>query len=144
VSVGTWLDWDGRFFLVLAALCAAAGYVAGWAGRTGYERGPNVFLCAGVLLVFNGSLWYFNHTALFWVRRATDRDLSPLLSWMAEADRWHCFDVMAVLITVVTAWAALMRNRRWLFASATACVLIWLIVMSIGFVSASICLIDVF
>ncbi|MHB1036328.1 MAG: hypothetical protein ACYC35_16900 [Pirellulales bacterium] len=142
-SVATTRDNDVYFILLLGALCASAGYLAGWTSRIECERAPNLFICASIFVVFNWLLWYVNHIALSFVRRATDRDLSPLLSSMAEADRLHCFDVMAGLITVVIAWATLRQDRGRLIVSGAVCALIWMLLMTQGFLLASICLIDV-
>ncbi len=142
ISFATWLDGEVYLPLVLAVFCAVAGYVVGWISRAGYERGPNAFISASAFIAFNWLFWCINRIALFFVWNATDRDLSPILSSMAKADRMHCFDVWAGLITVVMICAALRQDRRWLFVSGAACVLIWVILSAVGYLSASMCLID--
>ena len=111
--------------------------------RIEYEHGPGIYLCAGVLVAFNWLLWYFNHFAFYWVHEATARDLPEFFISMAEADRLHYYDVMAGAITTAIGFATLKRDRKWLFVTGAICVLIWLILITLGFIGASVSLVDV-
>ncbi len=132
---------DAREIIALGALCMMSGYLVGRYSQWRVQGRFELLLCS-CIIGLNWLLWYFNHIAFILVRR-TDRPLPSLLAALAHADELGCYNLMAALVTIAVAYAVLKRKHEVLFGLGAACVLIWLVLMTIGFLTASSSLLDI-
>jgi hypothetical protein len=143
LAIGVWTRWaDFYFVLAYSMLFAVSGFLAGWFARSGTAAGSSCFMCAIAFVALNWTLWYVNNRALIYVDWATERTLNSILHVMLQAHRYNVFEFIAVAFTVLTAAAMILRDRRLVLILGAANGLFWFLVIAVGYLSTSICMID--